>query len=57
VAKLEEYKVKFPDAKISVIFCGDFNCTPPYGSYRLLTGGKIEENDVDWTQRKLINGV
>ena len=40
------------DRETGLIFCGDFNCTPPFGSYRLATGGKIAEDDEDWTSRK-----
>jgi 2',5'-phosphodiesterase len=47
-----ELKNNFKDFRIAVMFCGDFNCTPPYSSFRYLTSGKIEDNDFDWTSRK-----
>lgn len=52
--KLELVKSKYLGNSVGVIFCGDFNCTPPFGCYRLATGGKITEDDEDWTSRRKI---
>jgi len=51
---LNDIRKAFPTFSVSVIFCGDFNCTPPFSSYRFLTSGRIEEDDFDWTSRKFL---
>lgn len=47
-AKVRDLKKKFPSRKIRVLFAGDFNCTPPYSSYRFLSAGHIEHDDPEW---------
>jgi endonuclease/exonuclease/phosphatase (EEP) superfamily protein YafD len=49
---VKEIKNTFPSFQVSVLFCGDFNCTPPFSSYRFLTSGSINQDDFDWTSRK-----
>lgn len=49
VAKVKQEN---PDAEVMVMFCGDFNCTPPFSSYRLLTTCQLNEDDEDWTSSK-----
>ena len=38
-----------PDAKVSVIFCGDLNSCPCTGGYQYLTEGFVSKSHVDWT--------
>jgi len=49
-----------PGKTVTVIFCGDFNCMPPFSSFRLLTTGSIKGEDKDWQSNeneKLTPGV
>ncbi|ODN05515.1 2',5'-phosphodiesterase 12 [Orchesella cincta] len=58
--KLSQLKEQYPDHRITVIYCGDLNCTPPFSSYRLLTQGQIDENDEDWSshsEEKIVPGI
>ncbi|CAL8072870.1 unnamed protein product [Orchesella dallaii] len=58
--KLSQLKEQYPDYKITVIYCGDLNCTPPFSSYRLLTTGQINEDDEDWSshsEEKIVPGI
>ncbi|CAG7722123.1 unnamed protein product [Allacma fusca] len=47
-SKLLQLRQLYPDRVIRVFFAGDFNCTPPFSSFRLLTSGKVEATDDDW---------
>ena len=45
-----------PDAKVSIVLCGDFNSRPEYdhhmgGVLQLMTQGKVDENHLDWKSR------
>merc|ERR1712037_194199 len=52
-----EMLVQHPDAKVSIVLCGDFNSTPEYdnhmgGVLQLMTQGKVDENHLDWRSRE-----
>ena len=52
-----EMLVQHPDAKVSIVLCGDFNSTPEYdnhmgGVLQLMTQGKVDENHLDWKSRE-----
>ena len=52
-----EILVRHPDAKVSMVLCGDFNSTPEYdnhmgGVLQLMTQGKVDENHLDWRSRE-----
>lgn len=44
--------IKNPEAKISVIFCGDMNSLPENGFHMLMTEGKVDSNHPDWSKNK-----
>ena len=59
-----EMLVQNPDAKVSMVLCGDFNSTPEYdnhmgGVLQLMTQAKVDENHLDWKSREgeEVNGV
>jgi hypothetical protein len=39
--------------RVSYIFCGDFNSTPDWGVYMLITTQHIPVDCIDWTSSKL----
>ena len=48
-----EVLIHHPDAKVSLVLCGDFNSTPEYdnhmgGVLQLMTQGKVDEDHLDW---------
>jgi len=47
-----EAAVENPDRSVSCIFCGDFNSTPEWGVYRLITTQHIAEDCIDWASNK-----
>ena len=42
----------FPERKVTVMLCGDFNSTPPFGVLEYMTGGSIGENHSDWRSQE-----
>jgi len=42
----------FPEKTVTVMLCGDFNSTPPFGVVEYLTGGVIGENHSDWRSQE-----
>jgi len=50
--KLELIQTQNPSKAVTLLFCGDFNCTPPFSSCRLAITGKVTASDEDWTSRK-----
>ncbi|KAG8239392.1 hypothetical protein J437_LFUL018243 [Ladona fulva] len=40
------------DSRATLVFCGDFNSTPEFGVVRLMTCGKVNEDDTDWSSCK-----
>lgn len=47
-----EAAVENPDRNVSCIFCGDFNSTPEWGVYRLITTQHIGADCIDWASNK-----
>ncbi len=45
---LEEAKSKWPEKSWSLVLCGDFNSTPPFGVLEFMRNGMIAENHPDW---------
>ena len=43
---------KFPGKRVTSIFCGDFNSTPPFGVVEYLTKGHIPTSHADWRSQK-----
>jgi len=42
----------FPESKVTVMLCGDFNSTPPFGVLEYMTGGSIGESHSDWRSQE-----
>ncbi|CAL4076774.1 unnamed protein product, partial [Meganyctiphanes norvegica] len=42
------HEAKDPSKDVSLLFCGDFNSTPEFGVYRLMTSQFIDTDDMDW---------
>ena len=38
----------FQGANVAVVFCGDLNSDPRYGTVEFITNGTISENHADW---------
>ena len=55
-AELEKEKrrmmEKFPGKRVTSIFCGDFNSTPPFGVVEYLTTGRIPATHSDWRSQE-----
>jgi 2',5'-phosphodiesterase len=47
-----EVEEEYPGNKVTVMLCGDFNSTPPFGVLEYLTGGLIGENHPDWRSQE-----
>lgn len=45
------FQSKHPDKEVALLFCGDFNSTPEFGVYRLMTTQLIDFEDVDWSSK------
>ena len=43
---------KFPGKRVTSIFCGDFNSTPPFGVVEYLTKGHIPASHADWRSQE-----
>ena len=41
-----------PKEKVTVVFCGDFNSTPPFGVNQYLTTGSISQSHSDWRSQE-----
>ena len=48
----QEVQDSFPEKTVTVILCGDFNSTPPFGVMEYMTGGVIGENHSDWRSQE-----
>jgi len=48
----QEVKDLYPENKVTVMLCGDFNSTPPFGVVEYLTGGVIGANHTDWKSQE-----
>jgi 2',5'-phosphodiesterase len=51
MTKVNKKKLKLSlssQGKCSLIFCGDFNSTPDFGVYKLMTEGHIPKDYADW---------
>jgi len=44
----QELAAKFPQKRISVMLCGDFNSTPPFGVLQYCREGSIRSDHPDW---------
>jgi len=42
----------FPDKEVTIMLCGDFNSTPPFGVLEYFNVGKIEEDHQDWRSQE-----
>ncbi|XP_069691663.1 2',5'-phosphodiesterase 12 isoform X1 [Periplaneta americana] len=40
------------ERRVSCVFCGDFNSTPEWGVYRLITTQHASEDSIDWSSNK-----
>lgn len=40
---------------MSLVFCGDFNSTPEFAVYRLMTQQWVGEDDMDWASGKTLS--
>ena len=40
---------QYPEKKVSLMFCGDFNSTPEFEVYRLMLAQMATFDDIDWT--------
>ncbi|XP_044752653.1 2',5'-phosphodiesterase 12 [Coccinella septempunctata] len=49
---LDNFKSKYPDRRISVIFCGDFNSVPECGIFKLYTTGFVPDDFIDFSSNK-----
>ncbi|KAK9879423.1 hypothetical protein WA026_006490 [Henosepilachna vigintioctopunctata] len=45
---LETIKKEYPEKRISLVFCGDFNSIPDCGIYKLFTTGSVPEDFIDY---------
>ncbi|MFH4978309.1 hypothetical protein AB6A40_005018 [Gnathostoma spinigerum] len=50
-----ELQISHPNAKIQILFCGDFNSTPGGGVYELMSSGKISADHRCWYGDNVIN--
>jgi len=48
----KEVELMFPENKVTVMLCGDFNSTPPFGVLEYMTCGIIGENHSDWRSQE-----
>jgi len=48
----EKIMEMFPDSKVSIMLCGDFNSTPPFGVLEYFNGGKIGDDHLDWRSQE-----
>ncbi|KAG0718713.1 2',5'-phosphodiesterase 12 [Chionoecetes opilio] len=46
------YQNKYPEKEVSLLFTGDFNSTPEFEVYRLMTSQMAGFDDVDWTDKE-----
>ncbi|XP_042233315.1 2',5'-phosphodiesterase 12-like isoform X2 [Homarus americanus] len=46
------YQTKYPDKDVALIFCGDFNSTPEFEVYRLMTSQFVDFDDIDWSKKE-----
>ncbi|KAK3861133.1 hypothetical protein Pcinc_032865 [Petrolisthes cinctipes] len=46
---MQLYQVKYPEKEVCLVFCGDFNSTPEFAVYRLMTQQWVGEDDIDWS--------
>ncbi|XP_045599255.2 2',5'-phosphodiesterase 12 [Procambarus clarkii] len=49
---LSLYETKHPEKEVSLIFCGDFNSTPEFEVYRLMTTQLVDFDDIDWSGKE-----
>ncbi|XP_045471233.1 2',5'-phosphodiesterase 12 isoform X1 [Harmonia axyridis] len=49
---LDNFKTKYTNKRISVLFCGDFNSVPECGIYKLFTTGSVPEDFIDYSSNK-----
>lgn len=46
------YQIKYPSKQVSLIFTGDFNSTPEFEVYRLMTSQMAGFDDIDWAEKE-----
>lgn len=46
------YQNKYPEKEVSLLFAGDFNSTPEFEVYRLMTCQMAGFDDIDWTDKE-----
>merc|ERR1719342_416264 len=53
------HEAKDPSKDVALLFCGDFNSTPEFGVYRLMTTQFIDTDDMDWNsnEEEKINNI
>ncbi|KAJ4443448.1 hypothetical protein ANN_05117, partial [Periplaneta americana] len=45
-------EIGLEERRVSCVFCGDFNSTPEWGVYRLITTQHASEDSIDWSSNK-----
>jgi len=40
---------RYPDTEVGILFCGDFNSTPPFGVLKYVTEGSLSSKHPDWS--------
>lgn len=46
------YQNKYPEKEVSMLFAGDFNSTPEFDVYRLMTSQMASFDDIDWSDKE-----
>ncbi|KAL3283062.1 hypothetical protein HHI36_006220 [Cryptolaemus montrouzieri] len=45
---LKHFKKEYPERRISLVFCGDFNSVPECGIFKLFTAGSVPSDFIDY---------